>query len=61
MNEIRMLLRNARRRLEMTTFLTVLHGVAIVLAAVLLALVLADRAPGEPFVAWVWVVPALGV
>lgn len=61
MNEIKMLLRNARRRLEMTTFLTLLHGVAIALTAVLLALVLADRAPGEPFVAWVWVVPAFGV
>jgi hypothetical protein len=59
MNEIRMLLSNARRRLEMSSFIAVLHGVAIALAAALLALVVADRAPGEPFVAWVWIVPAL--
>ena len=61
MNEIRFLLKTARRRLEMSGFLAALHGVAIVFAAVLLALVLVNRAPGEPFVAWVWVVPALCV
>ncbi|MDY7109694.1 MAG: hypothetical protein SYC29_13750, partial [Planctomycetota bacterium] len=59
MNEIKALLSNARRRLEMTTFIGVLHVVAIVLAALLLGLVLADRAPGESFVAWPWIVPAL--
>jgi hypothetical protein len=59
MNEIRALLRLARTRLEMSIFVGVAHGVTIVLAAVALALALADRLPGEAFVAWAWIVPAL--
>ncbi|MCP3905422.1 MAG: hypothetical protein GY715_17490 [Planctomycetes bacterium] len=60
MNEIRALLRMAATRLELTAFAASLHVTAVVLAATALVLALADRAPGEPFVAWTWVAPALG-
>ena len=59
MNEIKYVLRSAARRLEMSAFVLSVHRVAIVLAAAALILALADRAPGEAFVAWMWVAPGL--
>ncbi|MHC5113466.1 MAG: hypothetical protein ACYTGP_03445 [Planctomycetota bacterium] len=60
MNEIRALLRMAATRLELTAFVASLHVMAVVIGAAALALALADRVPGESFVAWIWVGPALG-
>jgi hypothetical protein len=58
MNDIRSLLRIAAKRLELSSFLGRAHGVAIVLAALALVLIAADRAGSTSFVPWTWVVPA---
>jgi hypothetical protein len=58
MNEIRTLLRFAQRRLEASRFLSVLHVIAIVVAAVAAALAVADRVHVS-FVTWFWVGPTL--
>lgn len=61
MNDIRALLKIAGRRLQVSSFLSHLHGAAVVFAAVALALMIADRLPGEAFVPWMWVGPGLAI
>ncbi|MBT8484588.1 MAG: hypothetical protein HKO59_09095 [Phycisphaerales bacterium] len=61
MNDIRTLLRQASRRLELTRFLSALNVVAIIAGVVVAVLAVADRLPAAAFVPWVWVAPALGV
>jgi DNA segregation ATPase FtsK/SpoIIIE-like protein len=59
MHDIRMLLKRAARRLELSSFLGALHLTAIVAAAVLLVLAIADRLPAASYIAWTWTLPAL--
>ncbi len=59
MNEIRALLKIAARRLEASIMLAKAHTVGIVLAAVGLSLIIADRLPATPFVPWQWVFPTM--
>jgi len=59
MNDIRALLKTAARRLELNSFIGVLHMAAIAFAAIALCLMLADRMAAEKFVPWRWVGPAL--
>lgn len=59
MHDIRTLLKLAARRLEINTFIEVLHWVAVVVAALALGLIIADRAPAATYMPWKWVGPAL--
>ncbi|MHC4992283.1 MAG: hypothetical protein ACYTGC_15020 [Planctomycetota bacterium] len=59
MNDIRSLLQVAARRIELASFVASAHLAAMALAALALALMLADRAGATSFVPWLWVVPAL--
>jgi hypothetical protein len=59
MNEIRHVLKQAARRMELARFLIHLHAAVLAAAVVALALILADRSTLAPFVPWVWVIPAL--
>jgi hypothetical protein len=61
MRDIRILLKIARIRLELSEFFGRIHQVAIVIAAIALMLALADRAPAEAFVPWSWIGPVLAV
>lgn len=61
MNEIRTLLKIAAARLELASFLRAVSAVAVIAAAIALATAVADRVPGESFVPWTWVAPALAV
>lgn len=59
MNELRMILALARRRLEMGRLLSIASVVGIFLFSLALALVIADRIPGASFMPWMWLLPAL--
>ncbi len=59
MNDIRVLLKTAARRLEASAFLSRLHVVACVIAGLALVLMLVDRGGAEAFIPWVWVAPVL--
>lgn len=61
MNELRTLLALARRRLEMGRLLSIASVVGIGLFGVALALVIADRLPGNSFMPWMWIFPALAL
>ncbi len=61
MDDIRRLLKLASSRLEMTSFLSHLHIVAtIIIGAVLIPLLLIDKAPAEEFLPWTWIAWAAG-
>lgn len=59
MDDIRTLLRMAARRVDLGLLLSKLHESAFVAACIALAMMIADRLPGESFVPWAWVLPAL--
>ena len=61
MSEIRSLLKTAAKRLEAGLFLHKAHLVGVVVAAMVLGLIIADRLFATSFVPWVWVAPALAV
>ncbi len=59
MNEIRSLLKLAARRLETSAFLSQAHLAAVVLAALAVAVMVADRLGAQSVIPWRWVAPAL--
>ena len=59
MNEIRLLLRLAARRLELSSFLTKGHLVLVALGIVVIGLLVAERLGAEAFVPWRWVLPSI--
>jgi hypothetical protein len=59
MNEIRRLLKVAAARMETSAFIERAHQAAIAVAALALLLILVDRLPGEAFMPWMGVAPAL--
>ena len=61
MNDIRNLLRIARRRLETSTFLRCAHKVALVLGGLILMLMVIDKAPAQEFLPWAWIIPIASV
>jgi hypothetical protein len=59
MDEIRKLLSIARRKIETTAFLNYAHQVAVIATALILVLMVIDKAPAQEFIAWYWILPSL--
>ncbi len=61
MNDIRLLLRIAARRLDATALLGRAHLVAIGAGLLIMCLLVAERLGAAPFVPWMWVLPGVAL
>ena len=61
MNDIRIIVKAATRRLLLSSLLAHAHVAVIVLAGLVLALLVAERVGPAPFWPWPWLLPALAV
>ncbi|MCZ6836434.1 MAG: hypothetical protein O7G85_11725 [Planctomycetota bacterium] len=59
MDDIRKLLSIARRKIETTAFLNYAHQVAVIVTALILVLMIVDKAPAQEFLAWTWILPSV--
>ena len=59
MNEIRLILKTAARRLEMTSFIGWVHLLTVLFGCAVLCLLIAERIGEQTFLPWTWMLPAI--